>query len=108
MADLKKQFDEAMMNVYRTAKDECGYNATDFLQMLSRDRELITAKRLLAVGKHHSGFEKLGELGRLDITVECLVLNPKFRSLFDAEELDRARERLRKYDFDPTQCGNCQ
>ena len=104
MADLEKQFDEAMMNVYLTAKDECGYKANDFLQMLYRDRGLITAKRLLAVDKHHSGFEKLGELGRLDITVECLVLNPKFRSLFDEEELEQARKRLRKYRFDPAQC----
>ena len=104
MADLEKQFDEAMMNVYRTEKEECGYHATDFLQMLYRDRGLITAKRLLVVDKHHTGFEKLAEHGRLDITVECVVLNPKFRGLFDDEELERARQRLRKYDFDPAQC----
>lgn len=104
MANLEKRFDEAMMNVYRTAKDECGYNASDFLQMLYRDRGLITAKRLLSSDKHHYGFQKLSELDRLDITVECLVLNPKFRSLFDEGELERARERLRKYGYDPAQC----
>ena len=104
MADLEKQFDEAMMNVYLTAKDECGYKANDFLQMLYRDRGLITAKRLLSSDKHHYGFEKLHELHRLDITVECLVLNPKFRSLFNEGALERARERLRKYRYDPARC----
>ena len=104
MPDLEKQFDEAMMNVYRTAKDECGYNATYFLRMLHDKRGIATARQLLAKDGAQYGFEKLWEHDRLDITVECLVLNPRFRNLFDAEELDRARERLRKYDFDPAQC----
>ncbi len=104
MADLEKQFDEAMMNVYRTAKDECGYNATYFLQMLHDKRGIATAKQLLASDGAQYGFKKLWEHGRLDITIECLVLNPKFRSLFDEGELERARERLRKYEFDPARC----
>ncbi len=104
MADLKKQFDEAMMNVYRTAKDECGYNATYFLQMLYDKRGIATAKQLLASDGEQYGFEKLWELGRLDIKVECLVLNPAFRSMFDEGELEQARGRLKKYDFDPAQC----
>ena len=104
MADLEKQFDEAMINVYRTAKEECGYNATYFLQMLHDKRGIATAKQLLASDGTQYGFEKLWEHGRLDITVECLVLNPRFQKLFDAKELDRARERLRKYKFDPVNC----
>ena len=104
MADLEKQFDEAMMNVYRTAKAECGYNATYFLQMLYDRRGIATAKHLLASDGAQYGFEKLRQHGRLDITVECLVLNPKFRSLFDEGELEKARGRLKKYKFDPAQC----
>ena len=104
MADLEKQFDEAMINVYRMAKEECGYNATYFLQMLNEKRGVATAKHLLATDDAQYGFEKLWERGRLDITVECLMLRPRFRELFSDEELNQARARLKKYDFDPAQC----
>jgi len=44
---LEAQFDDAMMNVYRRALMECGYNATRFLQMLHEHRGLETARILL-------------------------------------------------------------
>ena len=44
---LEAQFDDAMMNVYRRALKECGYNATRFLQMLHEHRGLETARILL-------------------------------------------------------------
>ena len=31
---IADEFDKAMMNVYRMAKEECAYNATFFLGML--------------------------------------------------------------------------
>ncbi len=62
MADLEKQFDEAMMNVYRTAKDECGYNATYFLRMLHDKRGIATARQLLAKDGAQYGFESSGNM----------------------------------------------
>lgn len=105
MADIEKQFDEAMMNVYRDAKSQCGYTATYFIQMLHDLGGVGTAKRLLAADGAQYGFEKLWECGRLDLTVECVVLNPKFRALFTEEELAIARKRLRDYGFDPDKCA---
>ena len=104
MADIRKDFDGAMMGVYRSAKSECGYNATLFLRMLHQHGGLGTAKRLLATDGAQYGFGKLWECGRLDLTVECVVLVPKYRHLFDEPELDRARKRLRDYGFDPARC----
>ena len=104
MSGLETEFDNAMMNVYRTAKKECDHNATYFLQMLLDHRGIETAHRLLAGEAPQEGFTKLWECGRLDITVECLVLNKRFRGLFDDNELETARRRLRQYGFDPAQC----
>ena len=104
MADLEKQFDQAMLDVYLSAKSDCGYVATDFFNMLSRYRGLITAKRLLASDNPQYGFTKLHECGRLDLTVECLVLDPKYSDLFDEAELAQARKRLKTLKFDPAQC----
>ena len=104
IANVRQDFDRAMMGVYRSAKAECGYNARLFLRMLHEHGGLGTAKRLLAVDHSQYGFEKLWECGRLDLTVECLVLGPKYRDLFDAADLDRARKRLRDHGFDSARC----
>lgn len=104
MSKLATEFDEAMENVYLTAKDECGYNATGFLQMLYEHRGVETARRLLSGDKPQFGFTKLWECSRLDLTVECLVLNERFRELFDSNQLETARRRLREYGFDPKRC----
>jgi hypothetical protein len=43
------------------------------------------------------GFTQLYLKGRLDLTVESLVLEEKFRELFTDELLEHARSRLREY-----------
>ena len=102
MYDLEQQFDQDMLSVYRSAKRECNYVATYFFNMLNELRGVRTAKRLLSDDNVQYGFEKLWECGCLHLTVECLVLRLKYQSLFDETELDRARQRLRNYDYDPT------
>ncbi len=106
MKNLEDEFDEAMMGVYSKAKSECNYNAAYFLQMLYEHRGLATARILLADKQIQDGFTKLWECGCIGITVECLVLNKKFRKLFNNKELKEARRRLREYGFDPEKCEN--
>jgi hypothetical protein len=55
---------------------------------------LGTAQRLLASTEVSSGFAAPYERDRLDLTVEALVIQSKFASLFTEEELDIARQRL--------------
>ena len=92
------------MNVYCRAKEECNYNATYFLNMLSEYGGVETAHRLLASAAPQAGFTKLWECERLDLTVECLVLNKQFEPLFAEHERGKARQRLRDYGFDPGGC----
>ena len=47
MGRLEDEFDEAMMNVYRTAKEECDYIASYFRNMLHEHGGVETAHRLL-------------------------------------------------------------
>lgn len=99
---LESQFDAAMMNIYRKAKKEAGYNATVFLQMLTRQRGLATAKQLINDRNVSSGYTALWERGRLDLTVEALVFeNIEWHALFDSGELERCRKRLSDYDYLP-------
>lgn len=102
MQTLSKQFDVAMFDIYRRAKSEAGYNATIFLGMLDDRGGLSTAKYLINSPTPSEGYTNLYERGRLDLTVEAMVVeNTKWHALFTAEEVEKARVRLRKYNYTP-------
>jgi hypothetical protein len=82
-----------MDEIYVRAK-EAGYNATRFLAMVREHGGLQTAHRLLSSSDISYGFTELWLRGRLDLTVEQLVLRPQYQELFNEAELVRARERL--------------
>ena len=93
-SDVRAEFERAMKDVYVRAKAEANYTATYFVGMLSNYGGLGTAQRLLASTEVSTGFAILYERGRLDLTVEALVIQSKFASLFTDEEIDIARRRL--------------
>jgi hypothetical protein len=96
----EQEFHAAMFDVYRRAKDEYGYNATRFLEMLGEHGGLGTAHILLQAPGVSEGYTALWERGGLEVTVEAVVLNPKWRELFSADESKTARKRLMEYEFD--------
>jgi len=81
-------------------KAEAKYNATIFLQMLSNEGGLRTAKTLINAAKPSDGYTELYLRKRLDLTVEAVVTeNSRWHSLFEPEELELARKRLRDYGY---------
>ncbi len=96
---LKAQFHQAMLDVYENAKQLCHYNASRFYQMVLKHGGLETARRLLSKETSSIGLNKLWECGRLDISMEAQVLNPKFAPLFTDAERDVARNRLTQYGY---------
>jgi hypothetical protein len=100
MADLVKQFDQAMLTIYRRAKSEAKYNASIFFRVLHERGGLETAKYLINSHSPSEGYTRLYELGRLDLTVEAVVVDePRWHSLFTAKELAKARKRLANYGY---------
>lgn len=107
MADVEVQFDQAMFEVYRRAKEEAGYNATIFLQMLTDNKGVRTAKTLINAAKPSDGYTALYMRGRLDLTVEALVIeDERWHRLFTEDELKRARRRLKDYRYEPRKPQN--
>ncbi|GAA1467225.1 DUF262 domain-containing protein [Nocardiopsis exhalans] len=92
-------FGRAMLSVYERAKNEADYTASFFLGMISELGPLGTARKLLNSPAVSDGFANLWERGRLDLTVEALVLRPEFAPLFTEEELARARTRLEQFGY---------
>jgi len=97
---LELQFHEAMLDIYRKAKSEAKYNAIRFLQMVTDHGGLVTAHMLINSATVSEGYTALWERGRLDLTVEAMILdNAKYHSLFSQEELATRRKRLNQYEF---------
>ena len=101
MTEHASQLEAAMHEIRRESR-RLGYVPTRFRQMLNKQGALVTAHQLLAFDHRHKGFTRLWDLCRLDLSLECVVLKPAFRALFTGKELNVARCRLRKLDFDPT------
>ncbi|MCC6166370.1 MAG: hypothetical protein IT329_04005 [Caldilineaceae bacterium] len=100
MATLEEQFDTAMRDVYRNAKQHCNYNATYFLQMVTEFGGLEAARRLLAKDLS-SGFTELYLCGCLHLTAEAQMIRPEFAPLFTEAELKIARTRLAQLGYSP-------
>ncbi len=88
-----------MINIFLEARSACKYTATRFIQMVSEKGGLETARVLLAADTPQEGFTRLWECGRLDLTVEALVLKPEFAPLFSEHERSEARRRLEAYGY---------
>jgi hypothetical protein len=97
---LETDFDAAMMDIYHRARAEAKYTASRYLQMLNDHRGLETAQLLLYAANVSEGYTALWERGRLDLTVEALILQPRWNQLFSDDDREIARNRLRKYGFD--------
>ncbi len=90
----------ALQNEFLRATRECiaiGYQPTRFLQMLGEHGPVATAIQL--VMGNHEGFERLWQLGRLDLSVEAIILREPQRGLFPPEVLERAHQKLQNVDF---------
>lgn len=97
---LEFQFNEAMLDIYRKAKSEAKYNAIRFLQMVTDHGGAEAAHILINSPTVSEGYTALWERGRLDLTVEAMILeNKQFYELFSAEELEICRKRLSQFEY---------
>ena len=98
--ELEADFDEAMMGVYQRALSVCDYKATRFLHMLHEHRGLETARILLHAPGVSEGYSALWERKRLDLTVEAVIIDRKWETLFTDAERNIARTRLAAYGYE--------
>jgi len=71
-----------------------GYAPTEFEAMIKMNGGVRTAQKLVLSSEIQSGLKKLKKLGRLDLSMEAIMLLPEFAPLFSEGELAAARWRL--------------
>lgn len=81
-----------MLEIYKAAKAEAGHNASRFLTMVNDNGGLETARILLHAATVSDGYTALWERGRLDPTVEALILEPRWHALFTRPK-ERSQDR---------------
>ena len=100
-SEAEAAFDQAMLDIYSLAGQATGYWAGYFLRSVRKDGGLIAARKLLWKSGTSAGFERLKEEGRLDLSMEAVMLRPEFDELFSQDELARAANRLAEHGYDP-------
>lgn len=98
-AYLADQFHQDMVRIYEIAKKELHYNASYFIQMVAEMGGVRAARKLLSTAQPSEGFSVLWEHGRLDLSVEALVLRAEYYPLFTDGERETARARLMEYGY---------
>ncbi len=91
--ELEDRFHQEMLRIHREAA-EFDYHPSYFLQMVVSQGGVSAAKQLLSSSNPQSGFTRLWEEGRLDLSVEAIVVQEPWASLFTDGELTEARNRL--------------
>ena len=91
---LEQRFHQAMLGIGQDETALLGYRPVRFLGMVASHGGLWTAKTLLRSPDLSYGFRRLWELGRLDLTMEALVIQDPWSTLFTRAELAVARGRL--------------
>jgi len=75
------------------------YKPNDFLKMLGSIGGYRAAVSLLSKGTPSEGFKKLWIEGRLDLSVEAVILESRWAKFFDQQLLSLAEDRLVKAEY---------
>jgi hypothetical protein len=99
---LEARFTQAMLDLYEQTSSEIKYKPKVLYEWTQSFGGVEAARKLLKIGNNagvSSGFQKLWEAKRLDLSSEALMLKPEYASLFTQEELAQARHRLKEYGY---------
>ncbi len=86
-----------MLKVYREVDLQCGYKLDNMLQKINVKGALYAAKSLIRDEKEDNGLEILINSNKEELSLERLILDEKYKNIFDDEDRQICNERLRKY-----------
>ncbi|MGL4572497.1 MAG: hypothetical protein ACRCVJ_15710 [Clostridium sp.] len=84
-----------MLNIYREADLECNCKLNSLLNRLNNKGALLTAKELIREDIKEDGLDVLMKCGREDLSLENLILSNRYKNLFNDEDRNICKDRLR-------------
>ena len=97
---LRDEFESAVREAIRKCYD-IRYPPTTFEQMISETHPVEVGKKLILAKDLQSGLRKLSKLGHLELSIESIMLQSRFSSLFNKQVKDLAKWRLDNVAEDP-------
>ena len=92
---IEAGFHEEMVSIFHKSGKATGYWPRRFLQKVKKVGGLKAAREWLSPGKDLSpGLQRLAKEGRIDLSMESLVLKEPWSQLFTEDEIKQARRRL--------------
>lgn len=82
------EFTAALLRAIQTAQDDCGIRQTWLRQSVLDYGGVPAAKRQIKRSCASEGFDALAQVGRLELSLEALVVSAKFNALFTDEEVN--------------------
>lgn len=97
---LKQELHDRYIQTYKECK-RFHYSPTRFLEMISGQEDVVSVtKRLIHKEGGTAGFAILHDNKRMDLSVEKIILEPRYRILFTEEDLKAAYNRLKEYNYE--------
>lgn len=100
-ANLERELENDLLTALDESRKLNAKINFDFVLTFIKSYGAIGAtKRLMQTGidKIQSGFIKMWELNRMDLTFESIIVNPKYSLLFDEQTIKIAAERLKIFE----------
>lgn len=82
------EFTAALLRAIQVAQDDCGIRQTRLRQSVLDYGGVPAAKRQIKRSCASEGFDALAQAGRLELSLEALVVSAKFNALFTDEEVN--------------------
>jgi hypothetical protein len=99
MDDLKRELRERYISTYNECK-KFGYSPRVFLDMIVSNEDIVeVTRRLIYKEGGTTGFTTLYNKNKMDLSVERIILEPRYKELFTAEDLRAAYNRLKEYNY---------
>lgn len=99
MEKLKRDLKDRYISTYNECK-KFNYSPRAFLDMVVSDKDIVEVTRsLIHKEGGTSGFATLFENNRMDLSVEKIILEPRYRQLFTHEDLQAAYDRLKQFNY---------
>jgi len=99
MEQLKHELRERYISTYNECK-KFKYFPRAFLDMVVSNEDIVeVTRRLIHKEGGTSGFTTLYENKRMDLSAEKIILEPRYRELFNRKDLLAAYDRLKLYKY---------
>lgn len=94
MGALEKKLQEEVIKNCKIAEQDCGCKMTRLLNTIERFGIVRTAQEIIRKRRTSDCFNTLVEAGRLELTMEAVLVQGKYAELFTDEEVNSCYELL--------------